>query len=66
MAQVLAGRPAVTSAVATGIDRLGLELIAVGPDGPGRVRLAFDEPATTPDAIRQATVVLARAARAGG
>lgn len=65
MAQVLGGRPGVTRATATGVDRLGLELMAVGPDGPGRVRLAFDEPATTPDAIRQATIALTKAARAG-
>jgi putative heme iron utilization protein len=63
MAQVLAGRPTATKATAVGIDRLGLELVAVGPDGPGRVRLAFDEPATTSEAIRAATVTLAKAAR---
>ena len=64
MAQTLGGRPTVTAATAVGIDRLGLELVAVGPDGPGRVRLVFDQPATTPDQIRGATVTLARAARA--
>ena len=58
-------RTTVTAAVAVGIDRLGLELVATGPDGPGRVRLAFDEPATTSEQIRAATVTLARAARAG-
>jgi putative heme iron utilization protein len=63
MAQTLAGRGSVTTATAVGIDRLGLELVAVGPDGPGRIRLAFAEPAATPDAIRAATVTLAKAAR---
>ena len=64
MARVLGARPGVTRATATGIDRLGLELLAIGPDGPGRVRLAFDTPATTPDEIRLATVALANDARA--
>lgn len=65
MARHLAGRATATTATAVGIDRLGLELVAIGDDGPGRVRLAFDEPATTPEAIRAATVTLARAARSG-
>lgn len=64
MAQTLGGRSTVTRATAVGIDRLGLELVAVGTDGPGRIRLAFPEPATTPEAIRAATVHLANAARA--
>lgn len=66
MARVLGGRPEVTVATATGIDRLGLELSAIGPDGIGHVRLGFDEPAITPDAVRLATVRLAGAAREAG
>lgn len=63
MAQRLGRRPDATAAVVTGIDRYGLDLVATGPDGPGRVRLGFDEPVGTPDAIRAATVTLARRAR---
>jgi len=63
MAQHLGQRPDATIAVVTGIDRYGLDLVATGPDGPGRVRLGFDEPVATPEAIRAATVTLARRAR---
>lgn len=63
MAQHLGQRPDATIAVVTGIDRYGLDLVATGPGGPGRVRLGFDEPVATPDAIRAATVTLARRAR---
>jgi putative heme iron utilization protein len=63
MAQRLGQRPEATAAVVTGIDRYGLDLVATGPQGPGRVRLGFDEPVGTPDAIRAATVTLARRAR---
>jgi putative heme iron utilization protein len=63
MAQHLGQRPDATIAVVTGIDRYGLDLVATGPGGPGRVRLGFDEPVVTPEAIRAATVTLARRAR---
>ena len=64
MARHLGQRSDATAAVVTGIDRYGLDLVATGPDGPGRVRLGFDEPVATPDAIRAATVTLTRRARA--
>jgi putative heme iron utilization protein len=63
MAQHLGRRPDATAAVVTGIDRYGLDLVATGPGGPGRVRLGFDEVVATPDAIRAATVTLTRRAR---
>jgi heme iron utilization protein len=66
MAQHLGQRPDATTAVVTGIDRYGLDLVATGPGGPGRVRLGFDEPVATPDAIRGATVTLTRRAREAG
>ena len=63
LVQVLAEQADATSATVVGVDRLGLELIADGTAGPRRVRLGFDEPASTPDEIRVATVALVRRAR---
>jgi putative heme iron utilization protein len=63
MARHLGQRPDATSATVTAIDRYGLDLVATGPDGPGRVRLPFDEPLTEAAAVRPATVTLARRAR---
>jgi heme iron utilization protein len=59
----LAGRDDSTAAVATGVDRYGLELDATGPEGTARVRLGFDQPVTTSEAVRKATVALVRRAR---
>jgi putative heme iron utilization protein len=63
MAQRLGGRPDAVTAVVTTLDRYGLDLLATGPDGAGRVRLGFDEPVTTAPEIRTATVALTRRAR---
>jgi len=63
MVQRLAGRNDAEAAVVTGLDRYGLDLVATGPSGPGRVRLGFDEPVSTPSEVRAATVALARRAR---
>jgi len=64
MARHLGGRPDAESVTVTGLDRYGMDLVATGPGGPGRVRLPFDEPVATADAVRAATVTLARQARA--
>jgi putative heme iron utilization protein len=66
MAQHLGQRADATAAVVTGIDRYGLDLVATGPQGPGRVRLGFDEPVVSSDDIRSATVTLTRRARQAG
>ena len=63
LVQVLAEQADATTATVVGVDRLGLELVADGTAGPRRVRLGFDEPASTPDEIRLATVALVRRAR---
>jgi putative heme iron utilization protein len=66
MAQRLGDRPDAETVVVTGLDRYGLDLMATGPDGPGRVRLGFDDPVSAGGAIRAATVTLARRARQAG
>lgn len=63
MAHHLGQRPDAETAEATAIDRYGLDLLATGPNGAGRVRLGFDEPVSTPDGLRAATVALTRRAR---
>lgn len=63
LAQRIGGRTDATSAVAVGVDRLGLELMAVGPSGAGRVRLGFAAPVATSEEVRAATVALVREAR---
>jgi len=64
MAQRLGGRPDAVSAEVTALDRYGIDLLAKGPEGAGRVRLPFDEAVVTGPDIRAATVALAHRARA--
>ncbi len=66
IAQLLGGRPDATEARVTGLDRYGLDLVATGPDGPGRVRVPWDEPVGGADSIRAAAVALVRRARTAG
>jgi putative heme iron utilization protein len=64
IAQVTGGRTDATSATALGLDRYGLDLLATGPEGAGRVRVPWPEPVSTPNEIRTASVELVKAARA--
>ncbi len=48
----------------TGVDRYGFEMSVETSDGWRPIRLAFDEPVTTPVEVRQAMVALAKRARA--
>jgi putative heme iron utilization protein len=63
IAQRLGGRPDAESAQVTGVDRYGIDLVATGPEGPGRVRLPFEYEVAEPGDLRQATVALTRKAR---
>lgn len=60
----LAGLPTATSATMTAVDRYGMDLAVVTPEGKRSTRLAFDEPVTTTDEVRHATIALLRRARA--
>jgi putative heme iron utilization protein len=64
MARHLGERPDAESVTVTGLDRYGMDMVAAGPGGRGRVRLPFDEPVATADEVRAATVTLTRRARA--
>jgi hypothetical protein len=64
LVQRLGGRVDATGATVVGVDRLGLELVAAGPGGAGRVRLGFAGPVATPEEVRAATVALVHEARA--
>ncbi|MBA2281923.1 MAG: DUF2470 domain-containing protein [Acidimicrobiia bacterium] len=64
IARVLGGRDDATSASCVGVDRYGIELVAKGTTGTGRVRVGFEEAATTSEAIRAAVVALVHEARA--
>jgi putative heme iron utilization protein len=68
MARRLGGRPGVTEAVMTAVDRYGFDLVAAGPDGRGALRLGFAAPVSDPDEVRREFIRLVRAARvaAGG
>ncbi len=65
IARVTGGRDDATSAAALGLDRYGLDLLATGPRGAGRVRVPWPDEVTTPDEIRTASVALVNAARDG-
>ncbi|MDO8210478.1 HugZ family protein [Conexibacter sp. CPCC 206217] len=64
ISQKLAGYPDATAAVATGIDRYGMDLSIDTPRGKAPARVGFAEPATAADGLRGATVELAKKARA--
>lgn len=66
MARVLAARTTATSAVMTGVDRYGLDLIATLGDAAGReaVRIGFGHRLDHPDEVRPEMVRLVAAARA--
>lgn len=59
----LAGLPTATAATMTAVDRYGMDLAIVTPEGKRSARLAFDEPVTTTDEVRKATIALLRRAR---
>lgn len=64
IAQVTGGRADATTATALGLDRYGLDLLATGPTGAGRVRVPWPDPVATPGEVRAASVALVQAARA--
>jgi hypothetical protein len=63
-ATALAKIDGVTKATMTAVDRYGFEMTVVANDTPRAVRLAFDEPVATSDAVRKAMVDLVKRARA--
>ena len=62
-AKAYAGLTDATSARTAGVDRYGVTLWVTTPSGGRTARIAFDEPATTVDDVRTATVTLAQRAR---
>ncbi|QXC60159.1 DUF2470 domain-containing protein [Aquihabitans sp. G128] len=64
IAQVTGGRTDATSASALGLDRYGLDLLAHGERGTGRVRVPWPTEVATGPEIRTASVELVKAARA--
>lgn len=63
-ARALGELPGATSAVMTGIDRHGFDLLVAESGGEERpLRLGFDAPVTTPADARRALVALVRSAR---
>lgn len=63
IARVTGGRTDATSATALGLDRYGLDLLAHGERGTGRVRVPWPTEVTTGPEIRTASVALVHAAR---
>jgi putative heme iron utilization protein len=63
IAQRLGGRPDAAEVVVTSLDRYGLDLVATGSAGTGRVRVSFPEPLGDGGAVRAAAVELVRRAR---
>jgi heme iron utilization protein len=67
IARTRGGRPEVTEAVMTAVDRYGFDLATAGPDGRGRgaVRFGFSAPVSEPEEVRRELIRLVQAARAG-
>jgi len=63
MARRLGGRPEVTEAMMTAVDRYGFDLVAAGPDGRGALRFGFAAPVSGPDEVRRELIRLGRVAR---
>lgn len=66
IARVTGGRTDASSASAIGLDRYGLDLLAHGERGTGRVRVPWPTEVSSGPDIRTASVALVRAARAAG
>lgn len=62
-AQVFGALDKAEDATMTGVDALGYDLLAHTPDGVKRIRLPFESPVETPQAVRKALVQLVRQAR---
>lgn len=62
IAQVTGGRSDATSASALGLDRYGLDLLARGDSGAGRVRVPWPSECNDPSEVRAASVALVAAA----
>jgi putative heme iron utilization protein len=62
-ARVFGGRPDVTEATMTAVDRYGFDVVAGGPAGRAALRVGFDAPVTTPAAVRPAMIRLVERAR---
>ena len=54
---------AVQEVSMVGVDRYGVEMSAVLPDGPRPIRVAYRSPAESPGAVRRALVALVKEAR---
>lgn len=61
----LGGRPDITEATMSAVDRYGFEVVAVAPTGRAAVRLGFARPVATADEVRRELVGMVRDARAG-
>ncbi len=59
----LAERPDTQSAVMSGVDRYGFDMIATGPSGRAAVRLGFPMPCTDSGQVRKAMVAMVADAR---
>jgi putative heme iron utilization protein len=53
----------ITSASMTGVDRYGFDMSAMTPRGPRPIRLAFDQPVSTPEEVRVALISMVKGAR---
>ncbi len=60
-----AGRPDITEATMSAVDRYGFEVVTVTPTGRATVRLGFPAAVGTADEVRRALVSMVRDARAG-
>jgi putative heme iron utilization protein len=65
-AQFYAGFTEASSARLIGVDRLGIDLVAVVPSGLQPARVNFDHEQTTPEGVRKAVVALLVRARSAG
>ena len=64
MVRALGGHPEATAAHCANADSRGLDLIASTPSSEVEVRVEYAQPIDTPQGLRQATVELAKRARA--
>lgn len=63
---VCAGFAEASSARLIGVDRLGMDLVAVVPNGPQPACVNFDDEQTTSEGVRKAVVALLVRARSAG
>jgi len=63
LCRAFGGQPSASAAELAGIDKYGMDLLVMTPEGRKSVRIAFAHPVTSPEEVRRELTAMARGAR---